>query len=88
VLDFGYSTTSTDCHLQCSLLGAPALPPVLAEFRFRPLRPPPDGRPTPLSTITIHPAAYKLRGLLDHVLMSALILERKRLMPETKPFSV
>lgn len=44
-----------------------------------------NGTPKAPPTITIFPAAHEHPGVLDHVLLTALILERQRL---TKKFPI
>jgi len=50
----------------------------LAAFTPPPLTPRADGRPSPTATLKVFPAGHRL---FDHILISALILERRRLTP-------
>lgn len=41
------------------------------------------GKPRDPCTITIAPAAYEQQGLVDHIILSALVTERMRLTKKT-----
>jgi hypothetical protein len=49
----------------------------IAVFRGRPLRVREDHRPHPPVTLTLYPRAHE-GSLLDHVVLAALLLERRR----------
>lgn len=51
---------------------------ILASFTPAPLTPRPDGRAAPAVTLKVFPLG---QYLFDHILISALILERRRLAP-------
>jgi hypothetical protein len=51
---------------------------MLATFTPPPLTPRADGRPSPAATLKVYPEGQRL---FDHIIISSLILERRRLMP-------
>jgi hypothetical protein len=82
------SATCLILHLQCYLIPADAnfFNPVpgrdtpLAVFSGRPLKPREDRQPHPPATLKVFPSAHTAR-ILDHVVIGALVFERRRLAP-------
>ncbi|TCD69542.1 hypothetical protein EIP91_007166 [Steccherinum ochraceum] len=74
-LSWSYEGPVKYCHLRSQ---GGAQPPMLATYTPPPLTPRADGRPAPPTTLKVFPAGQEL---FDHILVSALIIERKRLTP-------
>lgn len=64
------------CYLGTKSIGNGAT--MVAAFTPPPLTPRADGRPSPAATLKVYPEGNRL---FDHILISALILERRRLTP-------
>lgn len=65
--------------VKCTLDVADKTPLIVARFTLPPTSPTTDGTPLPPSSITIVPTAFEYQGLVDQIILSALITERYRL---------
>ena len=70
---------------QCTLMVAQEPAVLVAQFMASPPFPGRNGTPMPPAMITILPSANKYSGLVDQIVLSALIIERSRLTNKISP---
>ncbi|KAL4247569.1 hypothetical protein ABKN59_007741 [Abortiporus biennis] len=78
-LSWSFDSQVKQCYLKHKGPGTQE-PPLLASYTPPPLTPRADGKPAPLATMKIYPEG---QALFDQILISALIIERKRLTPSS-----